>query len=357
MALQLGSSIRRLFEAKVLAYSTIPDGLSRWDEMAIAMAPVIEQHAPVTWQELEGAAAAFVPGVNRSVLLHLAVEYELYVETSREKHGLMAAVNEKCTGFGSPGLSGQNNDEDPSLYLDAAEDVVLAVRGCEGLSDSALIYTHPGWPAYMGMNGAGLAVLWQFIDNGEQRIGVPTNVLIREMLTRPTLESALEYLQGVPRAIANNFILTDVHRTVNVEVSPSHFTALTVNKGFVVHTNHIIFDQEMQDHDVGIIQSKTSVERYHALRNLVAAHGLAGMNRGILAGMLRTHPIFRDGAEGTDNHTLASMVFDVVNLTMEIWFKGDGVGGASGHFFELNGGPLNACAEKGKSIAANLLTM
>merc|ERR1712202_83593 len=50
----------------------------------------------------------------------------------------------------------------------------------------ALIYTHPGIPAYMGINGAGISILWQYIDNGERAdplsSGVPTCVVLREIL-------------------------------------------------------------------------------------------------------------------------------------------------------------------------------
>ena len=75
-----------------------------------------------------------------------------------------------------------------------------------------LIYTHPGYPAYMGMNSHGLAVLWQYIDNGERNLenGVPTVVLIREMLTKSTLTQAVTYLREVPHMIPNHFLLSQV---------------------------------------------------------------------------------------------------------------------------------------------------
>lgn len=42
--------------------------------------------------------------------------------------------------------------------------------------------------------------------------------------------------------------------------------------------------------------------------------------------MLLTAPVFRDGRNGTDNDTMASMVFDSKSLHMRIRFKGDDLG-------------------------------
>jgi len=175
----------------------------------------------------------------------------------------------------------------------------------------------------MGVNSHGLSVLWQYVDNGERGLGVPTNVIIREMLAQKSLSDALSFLKRVPRMIPNNFILTDSDLTVNVEVSPSHFSPLYVPHGFVVHTNHFLFDQDMQDHDVGLKSSSTSVQRERAFRAMVKARDGRAMHTGDLEGMLHTHPVFRDGKNGTDTHTLVSMVFNTSARSMSIWFKGD----------------------------------
>eukprot|EP00931_Biecheleriopsis_adriatica_P101297 TRINITY_DN76467_c0_g1_i1.p1 TRINITY_DN76467_c0_g1~~TRINITY_DN76467_c0_g1_i1.p1 ORF type:complete len:382 (+),score=53.57 TRINITY_DN76467_c0_g1_i1:69-1214(+) len=319
-----GSSIRKLFELKLSVYGKIDGAVEKWSAMAKAAEEQIREHAPVSWQELQGAANAGMQGVNMHTMLMLAVEYEVYVELTSSVRSHPLSPADKCTGFGAPGLSGQNNDEVPSLYLDGAEDVVLSLLAPDGTG--TLIYTHPGWPAYMGMNSHGLSVLWQYIDTGERGPGVPTNVLIREMLAQTSLQSALRFLKHTPRMIPNNFILTDLSGVVNVEVSSTHFTPLALVKGFVVHTNHLLFDQGMQDRDIG--NSKTSKQRYEAMRAMVRQHDGSPINIEHLQTMLATHPVFRDGANGTDNDTLASLVFDSHSLSMGIWFKGDTHGSA-----------------------------
>ena len=103
--------------------------------------------------------------------------------------------------FSPPGLiqktaapfAGQTNDEDFSEWIPYL-DVVLKHQNTEG--PSALVYTHPGIAAYMGMNNAGLSVLWQYIDNGERAadgLGVPTNCIIRELLFYDDLDDAVAF--------------------------------------------------------------------------------------------------------------------------------------------------------------------
>lgn len=314
-----GTSIRKLFGVKHSAYSKVAGALEKWSAMARDAEPYIRRYAPVAWEEIKGAGEAGIKGVTMDVMLMLAVEYEMYVEVGSDAWSSFRPPADKCTGYGAPGLSGQNNDEVPNLYLDASEDVVLSILDPDG--HGALIYTHPGWPAYMGMNSHGVSVLWQYIDTGERGAGVPTNVLIREMLAQASLDSAIQFLAHTPRMIPNNFILTDTSKVVNVELSSSHFTPLSLSQGFVVHTNHLLFDQAMQDHDVG--NAQTSVQRYKAMRALVRHHDGATVQAEDLQSMLATHPVFRDGRAGTDNDTLASMVFDLHSLSMGIWFKGD----------------------------------
>ena len=75
----------------------------------------------------------------------------------------------------------------------------------EGSSSTppALVYTHPGYPAYMGVNGAGLAVLWQYIDTGERNdAGVPTCVMLRELLAQTSLDAAVALLHAAPLTVS-----------------------------------------------------------------------------------------------------------------------------------------------------------
>ena len=351
----LGAAMQAIYDTKLARYSETPGAIAKWHAIANHTAAAIARYAPNTMAEIEGAASALsARGTSPAVALMLAVEYELLQSLAGDP--LSAAAGDKCTGYAgvsaaTPGssVSGQNNDEDPSLWLDGRLDVVLhydsdgaaggAVGGAAGGAPAALVYTHPGYPAYMGVNARGLAVLWQYIDDGERDYTrVPTCVMLRELLVQPTIEAALALLREARVAVPNNIILSDATRVANVEVSPSRFTLLSFEEGDVVHTNHYLFDQGSVDHDLSRNHSRTTLARFDAMRAMVRqqrrkpVEGVGGVvPADALAQMLSTAPVLRNATHGTDNATLASMVFEPATRRMRIRFKAD----PWGHFLRL----------------------
>jgi hypothetical protein len=235
--------IRTIFAAQDAA-ETAADGVGLrawWARTGHALAPFIARHTPHTWAEMEGMAAG----------ADLPLEDLLALTCSYEKHmkwrpaGTASADAAHCTAFAATGaatadghlLCGQNNDEVPGCWAHAAADVAVRHQQADGLT--TLLYTHPGIPAYMGMNSAGLCVLWMYIDNGDRGPGVPTCALIREVLHQPSLAAALAWLQAVPHAIPNAFTLAaEGEGLANLEISPAH-VALTRGDTWLVHANTI----------------------------------------------------------------------------------------------------------------------
>ena len=79
---------------------------------------------------------------------------------------------------------------------------------------------------------------------------VPTVVLLREVLQFATLRGAVNYLRNSPRGVPNNFILSQPGAgLVSIEMTTSHFTALSVAMGEVAHSNTLSLDQMMEDTD------------------------------------------------------------------------------------------------------------
>lgn len=288
-----------------------------WNTVARTTEAAMAAHTPVAYAELQGMAGA--AGLSLDALMLLAVDYDVSMEarpTTTVGH---------CTGFVSNGttagpaplLFGQNNDETPELWLNATLDKVYALRASPGSAvPSALVYTHPGYSAYMGMNDAGVGVLWQYVDNGERALlhGVPTTPLLRELLTFTSVHDAVAYLRRTPRMIPNNFVLVEANRFCNVEMTPAHFTSVCQARGYLAHANHFVFDQELVDTDVG--SSVTTRARFALMRQMLKDFGgKVDMARG--RALLSAPPVF-------NNHTLASMVFDAEARSMSIRFKGEG---------------------------------
>mmetsp|Transcript_8760 Transcript_8760/g.10474 ORF Transcript_8760/g.10474 Transcript_8760/m.10474 type:complete len:349 (+) Transcript_8760:28-1074(+) len=258
IGMQLKDSIIKQWERNRELYA---EKLDLWESITCATKPLIEKHAPFTFQELQGMAS--VEGLSEDIVFQLACEYEMYMTRD-------VSIG-KCSGFciTEPFLCGQTNDEDPDHFFNGKLDVLIHHKDPNS-SFQSILYTHPGYPCYFGMNTNGLFVLWQYIDNGERALdaGVPTCVILRELLFKDSVAEALEYLKSIPRTVPNNYILCRKEEGFsNVECSPNRFTVLDVRQGDVCHTNHILFDQAMQDNDISLKASKTTVQRLKQLRD------------------------------------------------------------------------------------------
>lgn len=220
---------------------------SHWINACKSYIPLVRQYTPHTYEELRGLADG--AGLAFEEVLSLTSAYELAVAGGN--------VADKCTGFFAAGtytedggaICGQTNDEDFSEWIPYL-DVVLKHQNTEG--PSALVYTHPGIAAYMGMNNAGLSVLWQYIDNGERAadgLGVPTNCIIRELLFYDDLDDAVAFLKQVPHTIPNHYLIS--HRTegaASVECYPGGIF-VRKSKTNLCHANNILTEEKMDGCD------------------------------------------------------------------------------------------------------------
>ena len=298
------------------------DGLSLHDWMphAQALFPFIREHAPETLAELEGMAAG--SGLPLDDLLLLTCTYEKWMDFHHASH---------CTAFAAVGAAtvdghlvcGQTNDEELHCWADGQADAVIHHTDEAGLQ--TLIYTHPGIPAYMGMNSVGLCVLWMYIDNGERAAGVPTNILIREMLRRTTLASALEYLNNTPRAVPNAFLVARESEGIcTLECSPTAFHP-THSSTSLCHANHILA-AEMSAADVYFGRpGQTSSSRCESMAALLARHH-GSMDADAAKGLLCDHErapaciCVHPHSGAVNMKTLAAMVFHPAAGQMHIAF-------------------------------------
>ncbi|MHC4562837.1 MAG: C45 family autoproteolytic acyltransferase/hydrolase [Planctomycetota bacterium] len=250
-------SIRRMYELQDWMNNLDHTGkLREWLPRAKAVLPLIEKHAPVSLAEMQGTAEG--AGVPFEDVLLLTCAYDksfLYwsEKAKAEKSPAEKTPAEKtpadqggCTSmaaFTPEGLiCAENNDERPWEWDDAKQDVVLHLIDDDGLE--TLTYTHPGIPACMGMNSAGLVLMWMYIDNGDRADGLPSCVMPREALTKRTLEEAVDYLRSIPHTMPNSFLLA--HETdgiCSVEAAPSAFGA-AYSDTYFTHAN-VIYESEL----------------------------------------------------------------------------------------------------------------
>ena len=280
--------------------------------------PYIEKYAPNTKEEIFG----IIKGSNSSInkILALNSTYDLTMED------LPIMEADKCTAFSCFSKStlnnmiicGQTNDESFQNWPSEL-DIVFHHKDNSGLE--TIIYTHPGVVAYMGMNNAGIALLWTYIDNGERKIGVPTNIIIREVLTMFSIEEIEDYLKTIPHSVPNNFIITDKNaKSVSFECFPNKVYTYT-NNNYITHTNHNLFATEEEEKSV----SWSSRDRLNNIEELIQEN-YGNIDIEVAKDFLRSHRRFPASICSHPNinrplyKTLCSMVFDLTNLEAHIAF-------------------------------------
>ena len=335
-----GERIRALLAAQDREHRD-RDGLTLhgWLPAARRFEPLICEHAPVTAAEIAGMAAG--AGLPADDLLLLACAYEKYMGTARAPKPAPAAGTDghsssevpcaHCTALGAAGdatvagdlICGQNNDELMADWLGGAADVIVHHAAADGLQ--TLLYTHAGVPAYMGMNSAGLCVTWMYIDDGERGAGLPTCVLIRELLTMRSLAQAIDYLERTPHAVPNAFLLGHPEGLCTAEVFPRSRMRVREGTTLLWHANHIL-DPELAAADRQASNPEaTTFSRCERMGELLCEHRGridVGAAQRFLSDHGSRHAICQhpkpDAA--APGKTLASMVFEPAAGTMHLAF-------------------------------------
>jgi len=294
--------------------------LHQWLPQAKSFLPFIREYAPDTLEEMEGMAAGC--DLPFDDILLLACAYEKWLTCNAPEH---------CTAFAAMGyvsktaelICGQNNDESFHHWAAGQLDGVIHHRSESNLE--TFIYTHPGIPAYMGMNSAGLCLLWMAIDNGERSSGLPTNILIREALRRTNLKKAVEYIKKVPKTVPNSFLLAHPKDGIcSIECAPSFFCPV-YNNMVLYHANHIL-NEKMALNDIQKNDPASSTSsRFAAMESLIKKY-YGQIDISIAKKILSDHTRYPESIcahprpNAIYSKTLASMIFHPDSGSMEIAF-------------------------------------
>jgi hypothetical protein len=356
----LHSNIKQLYEhryaslraeAALLGSDKALEFQDNWTALATSARSMLEKHSPVWYEELRGMASAGVPW---EMLLHMSTEYEAEMMLLELEYGNTTALSKikrggHCSGVALLGpaqpvqdlLTGQTNDEDVPGWLNGTVDVVIhnvdrrkSSEAGPGLVFESLYYTHPGIGAYMGLNSAGLTVLWQTLDDGSRSssyTGLPTTAALRELLTFENAEQAAKWLCDVPMAIPNNFMISSFGKAgkvmVNVERSAESGSCSIVSQGlgYMAHTNHAIYERIMMDHDLYLQHSKKVTPTHETEDRLrtVLAHARKQWDTGDLS-LPALKNLFSSGLPVQNPATLATILLAPRNGELQVRFFEDG---------------------------------
>lgn len=285
-----------------------------WERICLRYQDAIMEWAPDVMEEIRGTAEG--AGMELKQILAMTTAYEK--SFGRNETG------DKCTALAAAGdatkdgsvILAQTNDENFTEWLNELDVVIHHVQN----DVQTMIYTHPGIPAYMGMNNAGLTVLWTYIDNGRTGDGVPTNVIIRQLLQFSDAASAVDYLKRIPHDIPNHFALGDKSGALYCAECYPNQVFVTKKDDYFVHTNHNVYSGEPER-----TCSETTFDRYREMKSLAERH-YGTIDADTAMDFLKNHENFprsicvHPSPERPWNKTLASMVFEPCCGRMQIAF-------------------------------------
>jgi isopenicillin-N N-acyltransferase-like protein len=210
---------REIYGAFVRPKATTKDAMLRYADRC---GQAIRDFSPPIWDELEGMAEGSGRRIEEVVLITL--HEELY------HRGVLPSVDH-CTAI----AAGPPDTADGHTYVGQTWDWMTSVYGMSSIllwqrseGPSLLAYAYPGLWVGAGLNSAGLALCWTSAGPDREgaaipgpRVGIPSYVLIAQMLYQDTLDGALSEARRAAQAGWFTFVLADGEgRLVNVEGSP-----------------------------------------------------------------------------------------------------------------------------------------
>ncbi len=238
-------------------------------------------------EEMAGVAAGSGRAVDEILALNARTEIlpptfpgKPSAEWLATRLGCPADVGE-CTAIAvSPGRSrtggallAQNWD-----WLGAQREALVLLRIREPDGSSCLTLTEAGMLAKIGFNEHGLGMCLNILrseDDGAQP-GVPVHVLLRALLKRASVASAIEFASRVHVGASSNVLCADREGdAASLELAPGGMQVVRDGDGTLCHTNHFL-SPGARGGEVAPPASLSSVPRLECALRHAAAHAKLG---------------------------------------------------------------------------------
>jgi isopenicillin-N N-acyltransferase-like protein len=235
--------------------------------------------------------------------------------------------NMHCTSFGATGVAtiggetyvGQNWDYCGDLYWEGHATFLQREKHADGRE--ILAYTAPGFLAWAGMNSDGICLSWNSMPRVGLKIGVPTYVIVDEVLRARSIGEALAAVVRAKRAGCFNFVIADPNGELyDVEATPEGYDA-SYYRGTLGHSNHFV-NMKQQNQEAHFVDWLTKegddAPNLHTIVRLNRMNRMLEESRGSIElqtceRFLRDHVNFPSsicfhGTEGVNEFTFESWV-------------------------------------------------
>ncbi len=203
----------------------------------------IKKWTPELYEEVRGIADGSGQAFNDIMVHNLLDEFWVW-QDARAKH--------HCSGIGVPARDGQPGYIAQNMDLEGYTDgyqVLLRLARTDQAPEQ-LILTYPGLIATNGLNEAGIgACMNTLMQLKGAPTGLPVAFIVRRILSSTDKDEVLRFIQTVPHASGQNYIIGIRGEVYDFEASANkvvRFDPQNTN-GTVYHTNHPIVNDDLKD--------------------------------------------------------------------------------------------------------------
>lgn len=211
--------------------------------------PYIKEYSNDIYDELRGIAKGSNKLLEEIVMIHMQEETSGF-------------TSHNCTTFASTGKATVNGETFIGQTWDISKNL-CENAGAFLLKDKAnkgpeiLAYTYAGMLAGAGMNSKGISLVWNSVPRLKIKVGVPTYIIIAEILRQDKIGDALAAIFRAKRSGCFNFLIADTSEIYNIEVTPDD-VHISYSDTFLTHANHFLSDKFKNMQDIAKVASKYS---------------------------------------------------------------------------------------------------
>ena len=221
--------------------------------------PFIQDYSPEIADELKGIAEGSGRPYDEIVMINALEEREAFGHSN-------------CTTFAATGratkeretYAGQSWDSLESDWWDGEMGLVFKVRRENG--PDIMDYTNPGILACAGMNSNGIAINWNTVPQKKMAAGVPTYIIVAEVLKQKTIGEAIDAVRRATRAGYFNFLISDETELYDIEGTPTDLD-ISYSGEYIGHANHFVSQRFESTQNVGV--TSCSIVRHNRMNRLL----------------------------------------------------------------------------------------
>lgn len=202
----------------------------------------IKQWTPDLYDEVRGIADGSEQRFEDIMVLNLLDEFWVYLDDPNNHH---------CSDIGVPSRNGMPAMVAQNMDIEGYTDGYQTLIRREGNENhpAQLLLTHPGLIVLNGMNDKGVGVVVNTIMQLKaSSTGLPVAFVVRKILDCSSKEEISQFIQSVPHASGQNYIVGVGGEVMDFEASAGKVVPFNPENenGTVYHTNHPVANDNLK---------------------------------------------------------------------------------------------------------------